>query len=100
MTRRQLERWVATHRQRLASTGVAVHFAFGPSFGGHAGSSWASFSSAVGSGRVIRAPDGSSRMDAYAYADGGCLCAERDAGSSEAHLVAMAERLKPPIVVY
>ena len=78
MTRRDLERWVSDSGVRLAARGVSVVFGFGPSINAAGGASWASFISRRGDGRLIRAHDGSSRVDVYAFADGACLDQHRD----------------------
>ena len=93
MTRRQLEDWVAANREALFARGVTVLFGFGASTGRAAGASWASFLSARGSGRLIRGADGSSRVDAYAFADGACLRQARDDDLGVAQLDSLADLL-------
>ena len=75
--RRELQQWVATSRDRLAARGVCVVFGFGPSIGREEGASWASFTSRRGSGRLVRAADGASRVNVHAFTDGACLHNER-----------------------
>lgn len=100
MTRRELETWVASSRDRLAARGVSVLFGFGPSISRRdAGASWASFTSPLGSGRLIRAPDGSSRLDVYAFADGRCLAEERRAETVVEQLERIAGLLTRPVRV-
>lgn len=77
MTRHELERWVSDSGVRLETRGVSVVFGFGPSINPAGGASWASFISRRGNGRLIRAADGSSHVDVYAFADGACLSQHR-----------------------
>ena len=100
MSRRDLERWVADNRVRLAARGVSVLFAHGASITRAAGASWASFSSRRGNGRLIRSENGSSRLDVYAYADGARIGGSRDDHTSADQLEQivdlLASRRVPP----
>lgn len=93
MTRRELEGWVAAHDRTNGADGVAVTFAFAPSADDGGGSSWASFTSRTGAGRVIRRSDGSSCIDVYAYRDGSCLRRERHPVVSREQLDSLAALL-------
>jgi hypothetical protein len=93
MTRRELEQWVEANGNRLVGRGVHALFSFGPSVGSQAGSSWVSFVSARGSGRLVRGADGVSRVDAYGFADGACLRRERATEVSTAQLESLVDTL-------
>ena len=93
MSRRDLERWVAASRDRLESRRITVLFGFGPSIGRDGGASWASFISPRGTGRFIRANDGASRVDVYAFVDGACLKQEREDDASELQLEQIVDLL-------
>lgn len=93
MNRRELERWVAANRDRLSTRGVRVLFGFGPPLDGNGGASWASFLSGRGSGRLVRGVDGSSQVDAYAFADGACLRQDRNAEASVEQLESLSDLL-------
>lgn len=93
MTRRELERWVAANQEQLSVRGVRVFFGFAPAMGRSGGAVWASFLSARGSGRVIRAADGSSRVDAYAFADGASLGSQGHDHVSSAQLDSVSDAL-------
>jgi hypothetical protein len=101
VTRRELEQWVAASRARLAARGVTVLFGFGPSIAGAgSASSWASFTAPRGAGRLIRASDGRSRVDVYAFADGSCLSEGREDVTSVGQLEQIADLLAPRMVVH
>lgn len=93
MSRRELQDWVAASRDRLAGRGISVLFGFAPSMGRDQGASWASFVSRRGTGRLVREPDGSSRVDVYAFADGACLSEDRYDHTSVDQLEQIAESL-------
>ena len=93
MRRSELEHWVADSRDRLAARGVSVTFGFGPSLGRDGGASWASFKSRRGTGRLVRAPNGSSRVDVYGFVDGACLLEEREDESRTSQLDRIADLL-------
>lgn len=99
MTRREMEQWVSANREPLAARNISVVFAFGPSIGRDAGPSWASFTSPRGTGRLVRAPDGSSRVDVYAFADGACLLGERRDDTEVGQLSGIADLLASRSVV-
>lgn len=99
MTRRELEQWVAASRARLAGRGITVLFGFGPSIGRHGGASWVSFISRRGTGRLVRAPEGSSRVDVYAFAHGACLAEEGGEDTLVAQLDRIADLLSPRAAV-
>lgn len=99
MNRRDLERWVAASQAGLAARGVRVQFGFAPSLGHGEGPSWASFVSASGSGRLVREADGSSRVDAHAFADGACLRHERHDDTSVEQLQVLVDVLAARAVV-
>ena len=99
MNRRDLEDWVTANHHRLSARGVRVLFGFATGGGRGVGPSWISFISRVGSGRLIRAIDGSSRVDAYAFADGAHLREEREDETSVAQLDSLAELLTVGAVV-
>ena len=92
MTRRELQRWVADHAAELIDRGVRADFSFGPDING-GGSSWASFNSALGTGRLVRSPDGSTVVSVYAHLDGSCLSSEHETSGSVAQLAAIADHL-------
>ena len=91
MTRRDLERWVRDSGLRLA--GISMVFGFGPSINAAGGASWASFVSRRGNGRLIRAHDGSSCVEVYAFADGVRLDQHRDDRTTTAQLEQIVELL-------
>ena len=93
MSRRDLERWVEAQSRRLAANGIKVVFGFGASSEKDGGSAWLSFVSRYGSGRLIRDPGGSSRVDVYSYVDGSCLRRERSASTTSAQLDGIANLL-------
>ena len=95
MSRRELERWVEASRERLAARGITVLFGLGPEVGDEGGSSWASFISRRGSGRLVRQPNGGSRVDVYAYSDGLCLKRDRNSHASVQQLEQIADLLTP-----
>jgi hypothetical protein len=99
MSQRELEHWVAASRARLAARGISVFFGFGPSTGRDGGASWASFISRRGTGRLIRASNGGSRVDVYAFADGSCLREDREDHTSVDQLEQIADLLTPSVVV-
>lgn len=99
MNRRDLEHWVVASRARLAAQGISALFGFGPSIGRAGGASWVSFISRRGSGRLVRAPDGSSRSDVYGFADGACLGEARDATTSVDQLERIVGLLGAPVVL-
>ena len=99
MNRRELERWVAASRARLAARGVSVVFAFGPSIDRAGGASWASFMSRRGEGRLVRSPNGCSRVDVYEFAGGACLRKDRADETTAEQLEQIADLLGPQPVV-
>ena len=76
MNRRELERWVDVNHGRLFSRGVTLLFGFGPPEG---------------------PADRSSRVNAYAFADGACLREQRDDDVSAERLESLAELLAPSV---
>ena len=99
MNRRDLKRWVEANNVGLAARGVRAHFGFAPSLDRGERPSWVSFVSASGSGRLVREADGSSRVDAHAFADGACLRHERHDDTSVEQLQALLDVLTVRAVV-
>lgn len=95
MTRRELEKWVAASAVRLRPSRVSVLFGFAPSIGRAGGASWASFVSPRGHGRLVRAEDGSSQVDVYAFLDGACLRRQREDHTSVDQLEQIVDLLSP-----
>ena len=93
MSRRDLEHWVADNGARLATRGVSVLFSHGALIDASGGASWASFTSRRGNGRLIRAQNGSSRLDVYAYVDGARLGEGRDDHTSSSQLEQIVDLL-------
>lgn len=72
MSRREVERWLLDAADSLGNLGVRGVFGHGPDLG-HGASSWISFASDLGSGRVVRHHDGACRVDAQRHSDGHVL---------------------------
>ena len=72
MSARDLRSWAADAASALGRLGVTATHGAGPDLA-QRGSSWVSLSSSRGSGRLVRAADGSTRCTAHRHADGASL---------------------------
>lgn len=93
MSARDLRDWLTRAAPALAALGVNAHHGAAPRLVAD-GASWISFSSRAGSGRLVRAIDGSSESRAHRYSDGGNLIDSRATSTTEDQLETMMQALQ------
>ena len=70
MSSRDLERWADNARASLWESRVTAAFGRAPGVGGKPADTWVSFNSKVGTARLVRSNDGTSRRTASRHRDG------------------------------
>jgi hypothetical protein len=95
MSARDLRNWLLAAEGELAAVGVFGSHGAGPRLVAD-GSTWISFSSRWGSGRLVRAVDGSSESRAHRYRDGVTVVDSRSASTTEAQLDVLTHALQRP----
>ena len=96
MSRRDVEQWLLGAADVLASLGVRGVLGLSPDLPAGGSSSWISFASALGCGRVVRRDDGSCFSDAHRHADGSVLVDRSSPVTTTAELAAVVHALTPP----
>ena len=92
MSARDLRDWAARAGADLDDVGVVVTHGAAPRLA-HEGSTWVSLSSSRGSGRLVRAADGSSHSRAHRYSDGATLLDDRAPTTERAQLDTLVRHL-------
>jgi hypothetical protein len=95
MSPRDVQRWLVDAAEGLEAAGVRAVFGRGPDIGGGGPSSWVSFASDVGSGRVVRAHDGTCDVDAMRHVDGGVQLRRSGPETTAADLAAVVNAITP-----
>jgi len=72
-----LQDWLKRSRAQLGATGINASFGRAPRIGGHPGPTWVTMTSATAYGRLIRASDGATTVQAHALPDSTPLLDER-----------------------
>lgn len=91
---RELQRWMDDGGAMLAERRVRTVFGRGVDTGAGA-SSWISFASAVGSGRLVRDDDGGCHLVAHRFQDGQVLIDRTSAVTGVDELEAIVDALSP-----
>ena len=88
-----LQRWLEEARSDLGAAGISAHFGRAPSIGGKPGPTWVSMTSASAHGRLVRSPDGATRITAHALPHSTPLLDERHPETTAAQLDALVAAL-------
>ena len=86
-----LQDWLKRSRAQLGATGINAGRA--PRIGGHAGPTWVTMTSATAYGRLIRASDGATTVQAHALPDSAPLLDERHPHTTIAQLDSIVSAL-------
>jgi hypothetical protein len=92
MSARDLRDWIPRRASELAGLGIAAVHGAGPRISDE-GATWVSFSSRTGSGRLVRAADGSATWRADRYSDGRIILESRATATMEDQLDALMDAL-------
>lgn len=92
MSARELGDWLVEARPGLDAAGIAAVHGVGPRLVAD-GATWISFSSSWGSGRLVRAADGSSTSTAHRYATGASVLDVAAPDTTAAHLESLVGML-------
>lgn len=92
---RELLQWLLHGTDALAAVGVRAVHGYGPDLGDGRQSSWISFASELGTGRLVRGPDGTSKLDALRHADGAVLLDRSSSGTTADELGAVVDAITP-----
>ena len=93
MTARDLSDWLTDAGPSLAAMRVSATHGVAPRLV-YDGPTWISFSSPWGSGRLVRAADGSSQSTAHRYRDGATVIDSRSPTTTEAQLESLIHSLQ------
>jgi hypothetical protein len=96
MSAGDLRAWPRRHAPELGTLGIAATHGAAPRLVND-GASWISFSSRAGSGRLVRAADGSSQSRADRYVDGTIIIDTRSPTTTEDQLDELMDALRWPI---
>lgn len=95
MSRRDVEQWLLGATDALSALGIRGVLGRGPDLGVGGPSSWISFASALGSGRVVRGHDGACQLNAHRHVDGHVLVDRSSPTTTEAELDAVVSAITP-----
>lgn len=96
MSRREVEQWLLDAADSLGELSVRGVFGHGPDLGpGRGASSWVSFTSDLGSGRVVRHHDGASKVDAQRHSDGHVLLEHSGPVTTSVDFAAVVSAITP-----
>ena len=98
MSARDLSDWLIQAGPALANMRISATHSAGPRLVSD-GQTWISFSSQWGSGRLVRAADGSSYSTAHRYKDGATVIDSRSATTTEEQLESLTHGLRRPEAV-
>ena len=93
MSARDLSDWLADAGPALAAMGISATYGVGPRLVAD-GPTWISFSSRSGSGRLVRAADGSSYSTAHRYKDGATVIDSRSPTTTAEQLESLTHGLR------
>lgn len=88
-----LQSWLEQSRAALGAAGIAATFGRAPRIGGKPGPTWVSMTSPTAHGRLVRSPDGATKVTAHALPDSAPLLDERHPHTTIAQLEAIVAAL-------